>query len=444
VWCRTGTHVVFGTSIGVTPVVDRPHSDAQNLTCELAQHVEDTVHEVAALAATRICEQVPSYRDNADPGLREDVAAHCRDVFDTFAHSLAQDRFPSRDDFRITGNHALRRVTQSIPLADFLQAFRISQSTLWESVLEIARQHPDLQAAATDSVKFIMGVIEAGSTIAAEGYLEAQQFLLADAARAARDLVDDLLAGKTPTVGSRQATLRTAGLELGSAIVVASGLAASDGGSRQAIVRALGVTGADHTRTRGLIAFRHGEFIGIFPADDGSSDTVTQSLSHAFDTLRAQRIELTIGISTVHRGLGAVPRAYGEAVTAREALSDSPGVKPLNDLTSFEYLITKRDDTARRLIDPAVRRFVEDDLAADRVYIDTLEAYAKANLNAKAAAETLYVHGNTAYYRLDRIAERTGKDLRRFDDVLDLLVAVKLLTPHARQDTPRGPSGRES
>ena len=142
-WCRTGTHVVFGTSIGVTPVVDRPHSDAQNLTCELSQHVEDTVHEVAALAATRICEQVPSYRDNADPGLREDVAAHCRDVFDTFAHSLAQDRFPSRDDFRITGNHALRRVTQSIPLADFLQAFRISQSTLWESVLEIARQHPD-------------------------------------------------------------------------------------------------------------------------------------------------------------------------------------------------------------------------------------------------------------------------------------------------------------
>ena len=107
----------------------------------------------------------------------------------------------------------------------------------------------------------------------------------------------------------------------------------------------------------------------------------------------------------------------------------------MSDLTTFEYLLTKRDDTARRLIDPAVRRFVEDDLAADRVYIDTLEAYAKANLNAKAAAETLYVHGNTAYYRLDRIAERTGKDLRRFDDVLDLLVAVKLLTPHTRRDS---------
>lgn len=415
-------------------MVDRPHSDAQNLTRELARHVEGAVHDVAALAANRICEQVPSYRDNADPGLREDVAAHCRDVFDTFAHSLAQNEFPSRDDFRVTGNHALRRVTQSIPLADFLQAFRISQLTLWESVLDIARQHPDLQVAATDSVRFIMGVIEGGSTIAAEGYLEAQQFLLADAARAARDLVDDLLAGKTPTVGSRQATLRTAGLDLGSKVVVASGLATPEGGSRQAIVRALGVAGADHTRTRGLIAFRHGEFIGIFPAEEGNGEAVTRSVTHAFDTLRAQRIDLTIGISTVHTGLEAVPQAYCEAVTAREELSDRPGVKPLSDLTTFEYLLTKRDDTARRLIDPAVRRFVEDDLAADRVYIDTLEAYAKANLNAKAAAETLYVHGNTAYYRLDRIAERTGKDLRRFDDVLDLLVAVKLLTPHTRRD----------
>jgi hypothetical protein len=424
-------------------VVDRPHSDTQKLTRELARHVEDAVHDVAALAATRICEQVPSYRNNADPGLREDVAAHCRDVFDTFARSLAQDQFPSRDDFRVTGNHALRRVTQSIPLADFLQAFRISQLTLWESVLEIAQQHPDLQVAATDSVRFIMGVIEGGSTIAAEGYLEAQQFLLADAARAARDLVDDLLAGKTPTVGSRQATLRTAGLDLGSTVVVASGLATGDGGSRQVIVRALGVAGADHARTRGLIAFRHGEFIGIFPADDGNGEAVLHSLTRAFETLRAQGIELTIGISTVHLGLGGVPQAYCEAVTAREALSDRPGVKPLGDLTTFEYLITKGDQTARRLIDPAVRRFVEDDFAADRVYIDTLEAYAKANLNAKAAAETLFVHGNTAYYRLDRIAERTGKDLRRFDDVLDLLVAVKLLTPHARRN-PRPPPGREA
>ncbi|MBV9802207.1 MAG: helix-turn-helix domain-containing protein, partial [Solirubrobacterales bacterium] len=43
-----------------------------------------------------------------------------------------------------------------------------------------------------------------------------------------------------------------------------------------------------------------------------------------------------------------------------------------------------------------------------------------------AAAETLLIHVNTAHYRLARIAEKTGCDLRRLSDVLDLLIAVKL------------------
>jgi DNA-binding PucR family transcriptional regulator len=58
--------------------------------------------------------------------------------------------------------------------------------------------------------------------------------------------------------------------------------------------------------------------------------------------------------------------------------------------------------------------------------IDTLLAYAESDLNAKAAAERLLIHVNTAHYRLGRIAERTGCDLRRLPDVIDLLIAVRL------------------
>jgi sugar diacid utilization regulator len=55
-----------------------------------------------------------------------------------------------------------------------------------------------------------------------------------------------------------------------------------------------------------------------------------------------------------------------------------------------------------------------------------LLAYAAADLNAKAAAEQLLIHVNTAHYRLGRIAEKTGCDLRRLADVIDLLIAVRL------------------
>ena len=36
------------------------------------------------------------------------------------------------------------------------------------------------------------------------------------------------------------------------------------------------------------------------------------------------------------------------------------------------------------------------------------------------------MHVNTAHYRLKRIEERTGCDLRNIADVLDLLIAVKV------------------
>ena len=36
------------------------------------------------------------------------------------------------------------------------------------------------------------------------------------------------------------------------------------------------------------------------------------------------------------------------------------------------------------------------------------------------------MHVNTAHYRLGKIAEKTGCDLRSVSDVLELLIAIKL------------------
>jgi sugar diacid utilization regulator len=85
------------------------------------------------------------------------------------------------------------------------------------------------------------------------------------------------------------------------------------------------------------------------------------------------------------------------------------------------------DQTARRLIDPKVRRFVEDDLASGGTCIETINAHVASDVNAKVAVELLHLHVNTTYYRLEPIAERTGYDLRKLTEVIDLVVAVRLL-----------------
>jgi DNA-binding PucR family transcriptional regulator len=46
---------------------------------------------------------------------------------------------------------------------------------------------------------------------------------------------------------------------------------------------------------------------------------------------------------------------------------------------------------------------------------------------AQPGVRRLHLHVNTAYYRLERIAERTGCYLRRLADVMELIIAIRLL-----------------
>jgi DNA-binding PucR family transcriptional regulator len=112
---------------------------------------------------------------------------------------------------------------------------------------------------------------------------------------------------------------------------------------------------------------------------------------------------------------------------ARDALKGSAGLLALPMLSTFDYLLLRNDRTTRRLIRPRIRRFVEEDHSRGGGLASTLLAYVDNDLNAKLAARQLHVHANTAYYRLERIAERTGCDLRSWTDVQELLIAISLI-----------------
>ena len=181
----------------------------------------------------------------------------------------------------------------------------------------------------------------------------------------------------------------------------------------------------------GLAARRQNEIVSVIPLGHSDPARVVAGLHAGGGEAR-----LAIGVSTVHNGLHEVPEAYAEAQVAREAVGPSGGVLALPLLSAFDYLVLREAQTAQRLIRPEVRRFVTEDLAAGRTLITTLVIYAESDLNAKIAAERLHLHVNTAYYRLDKIAERTGYDLRRLADVVELLIAIRLLDGKTRTPAP--------
>jgi sugar diacid utilization regulator len=407
-----------------------PPNTAHPAVTEIAAAVRASLEDLVRAAVQDIWDQVPAYSASNDERLREDVAGHVRAIFEVFLAGLTGGRPTRRSEFAMTREQATRRVAQGITLADFLQAFRIGQITLWHGVLAAAGDDATAREAALTLVARIMGVIEVGSTVAAEAYVEAQQHAVAESDRLRRDLLEDLLARRASFAGPKRALLRAAGLGPDTRLLVTTAALAGEQSDDHALRDAALAVGRTRGGSRGLVVVRQAEIVVVAPVPQGGAAAAVAGLRRACDGLRRRQIALAAGVSTVRAGLSEVADAYAEARIARDSLGAAAGVLALPSLTSLDYLVLRDDETARRLIRPQVRRFVEEDAAAGGALIATLAEFAASDLNAVAAAERLHLHVNTAYYRLDRIAERTGCDLRRLADVMELVIALRLLGAH--------------
>jgi sugar diacid utilization regulator len=150
------------------------------------------------------------------------------------------------------------------------------------------------------------------------------------------------------------------------------------------------------------------------------------ALEQARERLTGAGTTLAIGVSAVQHGLDRVAVAYAQAQAAVERVRASGGIVALPAMSAFDCLTLFGRETARQRIPDSARRFVAEDVAEGGVLTQTLLEYVASDFNAKLTAERLYVHPNTARYRLGKIEERTGCDLRRVADVMDLLIAVSL------------------
>lgn len=399
--------------------------------------IERSFDQLVATTVAAIWDEVPAYGEQSDELLRDDVGAHVGSVFRVLLDVLTEDRLPRGDDFRFTRGQAARRVVQGISLADYLRAFRIGQLTLWQGVVQAAGSDAAARDAALSIVGRVMHLVEVGSSVAAEAYLEAQQHLVADTDRGRRDLLEDLLARREISAQPTQAALRANGLAgvMRLAVVVAVPVTALPEGRALRDVASM----LDTALARGGSGFtvvRHEEIVSVAPLARGGAAAQLSGVRRGLARLQRDHVRLAVGMSTVHSRVEEIADAYEEASVARDGLCGQPGVIALSELSSLDYLVLMRDVTARRLVREEVRRFVEDDLSDGGALLATVLEYAACDLNGTAAAERLHVHANTVYYRLGRIRQRCGCDIRSFSGLLEVVVAIRLLT------NPVGPKDR--
>src|SRR3954454_12173545 len=383
--------------------------------------------ELVELPWEAIKARLPAYR-GADAATVADVLEHIRAHHDVLCGVLRRGRPAEPRDVRFASRHAALRARRGIALEDFLAAFRCYHGIVWNAMVDAAG---DARAPADDALAIagaLLGYVDMATTEASGAFLEAQQLLVADSDRVRRDLLEDLLCGRGPESAAGLAAARDAGLDASASYVVVAALPTTppdDDGALRRAANALAAALRD-SRFSPLAVTRHGEIVLVRAIHNGARPVLVAPLERACAGAATRALALAVGVSTVQRDLSSLGGAYREASLAAGRMAAAGGVLSLADITPFEYLTLRDDAVARRMIDPRVERFVAEDRAHGGSLIRTLVAYADADLNAKAAAEALLIHVNTAHHRLGRIAERTGRDLRRLSDVIDLLIAIRL------------------
>ena len=136
------------------------------------------------------------------------------------------------------------------------------------------------------------------------------------------------------------------------------------------------------------------------------------------------KVAISIGIGRHHPGIQGLAKSYQDA---RAALSLGRRFHGTNQVHCLDELgiaafvgiadESTKIDLAKHLLSPLDQ---ETDL------LTTLDVFFKENCYASATANRLSIHRNTLSYRLDKISWLTGLDPRRFDDAMQIRLALLL------------------
>jgi len=161
----------------------------------------------------------------------------------------------------------------------------------------------------------------------------------------------------------------------------------------------------------------------------GSSWANLSALKRAGEALLSRlhvdtSVPLSVGIGRYHRGLGGLARSYEDA---RAALSlgrhfhGDDGVHCLDALGTAAFVGLSDKGTKVELA-----KYLLSPLDSEPELINTLEALFVENCHPLQAACRLGIHRNTLSYRLDKITLLTGMDPRRFEQAVQIRLALLL------------------
>ena len=407
----------------------------------IAARLSTIAGDLATEMVARYREEIVDYHLADEAFMRDEVYDVTKDAVGWLIQAIDTGEPPPDDAYEHARRAAARRVHQGIPMESFLHAVRILGHGMWQAVLRTTQVgDPAEREAALEIAGLVMHYVDDLSSIVAASYSAEAQGVSSDRAVLRRDLLDALITGQGDSERIRRLA-RTLRVKLGESYVVvlvrgAEAVKEEHQGlplTTRIALRRLVETARSHLRPPEgtlLVGMRQGEVVALYPLAQAAG---LEAVKQECDALAAALTdaepgaETCIGFSNWHEGMAAIAVGYAEA---RDAVEIAAGSAIRSRAVAFNDVLidhmVRSSPHGDQILDQTIRPLVAYDRERQGDLVETLRAFLDSGFNLTRSAESLSVHPNTVVYRLKRVKELSGRDPYDPDDLLLLLLGLKL------------------
>jgi len=275
-------------------------------------------------------------------------------------------------------------------------------------------------AAVVDAGELMLRAVDDVVAVLTEGYQLARRDLVSAQATQRREFVDDLLLGGAQAVAGLVERAGLFGLNLAGphAVVVVRAEKPFTDSSPLTGVLERSILGAK-ADADALVTTKDGHLVVIFAAPDrkaidGVIDSLTSRLPRATPGVQLQRTAQVgswrLGAGQAQQGPAGVRLSFEQAQEALELSARLGGTHQVVDAADLLlYRVLVRDEAAMRELMDAVLTPLTAARGGAYPLLSTLEAYFAAGGNASLGARSLHLSVRALTYRLEKIAELTGR-----------------------------------
>lgn len=376
------------------------------VACEL---LLDGVDEIANECSRRIRQEEPHYVDvmsfeGLAHAVRPNIIGLVESVMVNETSLLAAPRRTGRE-----------RAQARVPLTMVLHAYRLTALEIWDRLVNLCAEDTESSRALLDSASALWSAVDVYCQELAVAYRDVETEQLLQDARMREAALASLFNGVSSTAQTFADVAEALRLpKVGRFAVVASDSWPVEHerapATAERALASLGVRSAWRSEADGEV--------GLVVL------TRTQRVERLMDYLTSLTVG-RVGLSETFEAISDTPQAVHQARLARDTATPGQNAVMRFGDARVAALVAASPDLAVGLAHQVLGAVLEQSASERELLLGTLKAWYDAEGSAAGAATLLHCHPNTVRYRLSKLTQLTGRDLRVPGDVVHLHLALE-------------------